>query len=152
MGLHVAAVDVTEPKLALARASGADVAVNAKSPDAVEQIVKQTGGGAHGVLVTAPSPAAFGQAIHMVRRKGTVILVGLPPAEFKTPIVPMVLGRITIRGSIVGGRQDLEEAIQFAAEGKVHSHYHEMKLEDINQVFSDMKAGTLDGRMVMTSF
>jgi propanol-preferring alcohol dehydrogenase len=52
----------------------------------------------------------------------------------------------------VGGRQDLEEAIQFAAEGKVHSHYHEMKLEDINQVFSEMKAGTLDGRMVITSF
>jgi alcohol dehydrogenase, propanol-preferring len=152
MGLHVAAVDVTEPKLALARASGADVAVNAKSPDAVEQVVKQTSGGAHGVLVTAPSPAAFGQAIHMVRRKGTVILIGLPPAEFLTPIVPVVLGRITIRGSIVGGRQDLEEAIQFAAEGKVHSHYHKMKLEDINQVFSEMKAGTLDGRMVITSF
>lgn len=152
MGLHVAAVDVTEPKLALARASGADVAVNAKSPDAVKQVVKQTGGGAHGVLVTAPSPAAFGQAIPMVRRKGTVILIGLPPAEFRTPIVPVVLGRITIRGSIVGGRQDLEEAIQFAAEGKVHSHYHEMKLEDINQVFSEMKAGTLDGRMVITSF
>jgi len=152
MGLHVAAVDVTEPKLALARASGADVAVNAKSPDAVEQVVKQTSGGAHGVLVTAPSPAAFGQAIHMVRRKGTVILIGLPPAEFLTPIVPVVLGRITIRGSIVGGRQDLEEAIQFAAEGKVHSHYRKMKLEDINQVFSEMKAGTLDGRMVITSF
>ena len=152
MGLHVAAVDVTEEKLALARASGAEVTVNARSPDAAAQIVKQTGGGAHGALVTAPSPAAFGQAINMVRRKGTVILIGLPPAEFLTPIVQVVLGRITIRGSIVGGRQDLEEAIQFAAEGKVHSHYHQMKLEDINEVFSEMKAGTLDGRMVMTSF
>ena len=152
MGLHVAAVDVTESKLALARASGAEVAVNAKSPDAVAQIVRQTGGGAHGVLVTAVSSAAFSQAIHMVRRKGTIALVGLPPGEFSTPITDVVLGRITIRGSIVGGRQDLAEAIQFAADGSVHSHYHEMKLEDINQVFSDMKAGTLDGRMVMTSF
>ena len=88
----------------------------------------------------------------MVRRKGTVVLVGLPPGEFPTPIFDVVLGRITIRGSIVGGRQDLDEAIEFAAEGKVHSHYREMKLEDINQVFSDMKAGKLDGRMVMTSF
>ena len=152
MGLHVAAVDVTEPKLALARASGADVTVNAKLLDAVEQVLKQTGGGTHGALVTAPSAPAFRQAIHMVRRKGTVALVGLPPGEFPNPIFEVVLGRITIRGSIVGGRQDLEEAIEFAAEGKVHSHYHEMKLEDINQVFSDMKAGTLDGRMVMTSF
>jgi alcohol dehydrogenase, propanol-preferring len=152
MSLHVAALDVTEEKLALARASGAEVTVNAKSPDAVAQIVRQTGGGAHGVLVTAVSPPAFDQAIHMVRRKGTVVLVGLPPGEFHAPIFDVVLGRVTIRGSIVGGRQDLAEAIEFAAEGKVHSHYHEMKLEDVNQVFSDMKAGKLDGRMVMTSF
>jgi alcohol dehydrogenase, propanol-preferring len=152
MGLHVAAVDVTEQKLELARASGAEVTVNARSPDAPAQVVKQTGGGTHGALVTAPSIPAFRQAIQMVRRKGTVALVGLPPGEFPTPIFDVVLGRITIRGSIVGGRQDLEEAIEFAAEGKVHSHYHEMKLEDINQVFSDMKAGKLDGRMVMTSF
>jgi len=152
MGLHVAALDVTEDKLALARASGAEVTVNAKAPDAAAQIVKQTGGGAHGVLVTAVSPPAFDQAIHMVRRKGTVVLVGLPPGDFRAPIFDVVLSRITIRGSIVGGRQDLAEAIAFAAEGKVHSHYHEMKLEDINQVFSDMKAGKIDGRMVMTSF
>jgi alcohol dehydrogenase, propanol-preferring len=152
MGLHVAAVDVSEEKLALARRSGADVTANAKSPDAVEQVVRQTGGGAHGVLVTAVSPSAFSQAIHMVRRKGTVALVGLPPGDYPTPIFDVVLGRITIRGSIVGGRQDLAEAIEFAAEGKVCSHYHEMKLEDINKVFSDMKAGKLDGRMVMTSF
>lgn len=152
MGLHVAAVDVTEQKLALARASGAEVTVNALSPDAARQVVKQTGGGAHGALVTAVSPSAFSQAIHMVRRKGTVVLVGLPPGDFATPIFDVVLGGVTIRGSIVGGRQDLAEALEFAAEGKVHSHYHEMKLEDINQVFSDMKAGKLDGRMVMTSF
>jgi alcohol dehydrogenase, propanol-preferring len=152
MGLHVAAIDVAESKLALARASGADITVNALSPDAAAQVVKQTGGGAHGALVTAVSPKAFTQAIHMMRRKGTIALVGLPPGSFATPIFDVVLGRITIRGSIVGGRQDLAEAIEFFAEGKVHSHYHEMKLEDINQVFSDMKAGKLDGRMVMTSF
>lgn len=152
MGLHVAAVDVTEEKLALARASGAEVTANAKSPNVVAQIVNQTGGGAHGALVTAVSPPAFSQAIHMVRRKGTIALVGLPPGEFPTPIFDVVLGRITIRGSIVGGRQDLAEAIAFAADGKVHSHYHAIKLEDINRVFSDMKAGKLDGRMVMTSF
>ena len=152
MALQVAAVDVTEEKLALAHTSGADVTANAKSPHAIDQIIKQTGGGAHGALVTAVSLSAFNQAIHMVRRKGTIALVGLPPGDFPTPVFDVVLGRITIRGSIVGGRQDLADAIAFAAEGKVHSHYHEMKLDDINKVFSDMKFGKLDGRMVMTSF
>ena len=149
MGLHVAALDVTEKKLALACASGAELTVNAKSPDAAEQIVKQTGGGAHGVLVTAVSPAAFAQALKMVRRKGTVSLVGLPPGEFRTPIFDVVMNRITIRGSIVGGREDLAEAIAFAAEGKVRAEIRKSKLEDINQVFADLKAGTINGRAVL---
>jgi alcohol dehydrogenase, propanol-preferring len=149
MGLHVAALDVTDEKLALARTSGADVTVNATAPDAAAQIVRQTGGGVHGALVTAVSPPAFSQAIRMVRRKGTIALVGLPPGEFPTPIFEVVLGRITLRGSIVGGRQDLAEAIAFATEGKVCSTIHTKKLEDINQVFADLKAGRVDGRIVM---
>ena len=76
-------------------------------------------------------------------------LVGLPPGEFQTPIFDVVLGRITLRGSIVGGRQDLAEAIAFASEGKVRSTIHQKKLEDINQVFADLKAGRVDGRVVM---
>ena len=63
IGLHVAALDVTEEKLALARASGADVTVDATQPDAAAEIIKQTGGGVHGALVTAVSPPAFSQAI-----------------------------------------------------------------------------------------
>ena len=150
MGLHVVALDVTDEKLALARTLGADVAVNALAPDAVEQVTKATSGGAHGVLVTAVSPPAFAQAIHMTRRRGTVSLVGLPPGDFATPIFEVVLKRITIRGSIVGTRKDLAEAIAFAAEGKVRSHIHQARLEDINTIFADLKAGKVDGRMVIT--
>jgi propanol-preferring alcohol dehydrogenase len=150
MGLQVAALDVTEDKLALARRLGAEVAVNAKSPDAVAQVTKATGGGAHGVLVTAVSPPAFAQALRLARRRGTVSLVGLPPGDFATPIFDVVLKRITIRGSIVGTREDLAEAIAFAAEGKVRSNNHLAKLEDINGIFSDLKAGKVDGRMVIT--
>jgi propanol-preferring alcohol dehydrogenase len=149
MGLHVAALDVTEEKLALARVLGAEVTVNAKSPDAVAQIVKLTGGGAHGALVTAVSPPAFSQALHMVRRKGTVSLVGLPPGDFPTPIFDVVMKRITLRGSIVGGREDLAEAIAFAAEGKVHVEISKARLEEINQVFADLKEGRISGRIVI---
>lgn len=149
MGLHVAALDVSEEKLALARQLGAEIALDARSPDAVAQIVKQTGGGAHGVLVTAVSPPAFSQALRLVRRKGTVSLVGLPPGDFQTPIFDVVLKRITLRGSIVGTRNDLAEALAFAADGKVRAHIHKAKLDDINQVFADLKAGKVDGRIVI---
>src|SRR6516164_11057661 len=137
MGLKVAAVDIAANKLKLAQATGADLAVNALAKNAVEHVLDTTGGGAHGVLVTAVSTAAFAQALKMVRRKGTVSLVGLPPGEFPTPIFDVVLKRITVRGSIVGTRHDLAEAIAFAAEGKVRSHIHQAKLEDINGIFAD---------------
>ena len=137
MGLHVVALDVGEDKLALARTLGADVAIDARRPRCRRsRSSRQTGGGAHGVLVTAVSTAAFGQAIDMVRRKGTVSLVGLPPGDFPTPIFDVVLKRITIRGSIVGTRQDLAEAIAFAAEGQVRAHIHKARLEDVNRVLS----------------
>jgi propanol-preferring alcohol dehydrogenase len=149
MGLHVAALDIAPDKLALARTAGADIAVDARSPDAVADILKATGGGAHGVLVTAVSPPAFSQALRVVRRKGTVSLVGLPPGEFPTPIFDVVLKRITVRGSIVGTRRDLDEAIAFAAEGKVRSEIRTALLGDINAILADLKAGKIEGRMVL---
>lgn len=149
MGLHVVALDIGEEKLALARSLGAEVAVDARAPDAVARVLRETGGGAHGVLVTAVSPPAFAQALQLVRRRGTVSLVGLPPGDFPTPIFDVVLKRITIRGSIVGTRHDLQEAIEFAAEGKVTPHIHTRPLEDINAVMAELKAGTVDGRVVI---
>lgn len=149
MGLHVVALDVTDEKLALARSLGADATVNARATDAVAQVAKVTGGGAHGVLVTAVSPVAFAQSLNLVRRKGTISLVGLPPGDFPTPIFDVVLKRITLRGSIVGGRKDLAEALSFAAEGKVKAHIHHKRLEDINAIFADLKAGKVDGRIVL---
>jgi propanol-preferring alcohol dehydrogenase len=150
MGLHVVALDVADDKLALARSLGADLAVRADQPDAVAEVVRTTGGGAHGVLVTAVSNPAFSQALRMVRRKGVVSLVGLPPGDFPTPIFDVVLKRITIRGSIVGTRKDMAEALAFAAEGKVKAHIHKAPLDAINTVLSDLKAGKVDGRMVLT--
>ena len=149
MGLKVIGVDIAEDKLRLARKSGADHAVNALAKDAAENVLAVTGGGAHGVLVTAVSTPAFALALRMVRRKGTVSLVGLPPGEFPTPIFDVVLKRITVRGSIVGTRRDLDEALAFAAEGKVRSEITKVPLSEINTVFDNMKAGKIDGRMVL---
>jgi alcohol dehydrogenase, propanol-preferring len=149
MGLKVVALDIAEDKLKLARDTGANHAVNALSADAVENVLRATGGGAHGILVTAVSTSAFAQALKMVRRKGTVSLVGLPPGEFPTPIFDVVLKRITVRGSIVGTRRDLDEAIAFAADGKVRAEIAKAPLADINAIFDRMKAGKIDGRMVL---
>ena len=50
------------------------------------------------------------------------MLNGLPPGDFLLPIFETVLNGITVRGSIVGTRNDLQEAIDFAADGSVRTH------------------------------
>jgi propanol-preferring alcohol dehydrogenase len=147
MGMHVIAVDVAEDKLRLARDLGADETVNAAKANPAE--VAANMGGVHGALVTAVSPAAFAQAVSMLRRHGTMALVGLPPGDFPLPIFETVLKRLTIRGSIVGTRLDLAEALSFAASGDVATTFAWDELENVNAVLDRMRQGTIDGRIVL---
>jgi propanol-preferring alcohol dehydrogenase len=148
MGLKVVAIDVHDEQLKLAKHLKADIVINASKKDPVAIVEKEIKG-AHGVLVTAVSTESFGQAVAMLRRKGTVALVGLPPGDFKLSIIDMVLNRKTVRGSIVGTRLDLEEALAFAADGRVAVQYSLDRLENINAIFDKMKAGKITGRIVM---
>jgi len=148
MGLNVAAVDVADDKLALAERLGAAVTVNATTTDPAA-FLKREIGGAHAALVTAVSPKAFEQAMGMLRRGGTLSLVGLPPGSFPLPIFDTVLNGLTVRGSIVGSRLDLQEALAFAGAGKVAATVATARLEEINAVFDRMRAGTIDGRIVL---
>jgi propanol-preferring alcohol dehydrogenase len=148
MGMHVAAIDVADEKLELAKALGAEITVNAIEHDPGE-ILKHESGGMHGVLVTAVSPIAFKQGLAALRRKGTLSLVGLPPGSFELPIFDAVLNRLTVRGSIVGTRKDMQEAIEFAVEEKVKAKVHASKLENINSAFAELQKGDVDGRIVL---
>jgi propanol-preferring alcohol dehydrogenase len=85
----------------------------------------------------------------MLRRGGTCVMNGLPPGEFPISVFDMVLNGYTLRGSIVGTRLDLEEALAFAAEGKVRATIEDQPLESINDVFDRLKAGKVNGRIVL---
>jgi len=73
----------------------------------------------------------------------------LPPGDFPMPIFPVVLKRITVRGSIVGTRQDLAESIAFAVEGKVKANVSVEPLEQVNDVLARLEAGKVEGRVVL---
>ena len=83
MGMHVAAVDVHQGKLELAKSLGAEIVMNAKVTDVAAEM--RLVGGAHGALVTAVSPRAFEQAFDMLRSRGTMSLVGLRRARCRCP-------------------------------------------------------------------
>ncbi len=149
MGLRVAAVDVSDDKLALARRLGAEVTVNAATDNAPRAIRSATGGGAHGALVTASSARAFGAAVSMLRRRGTCVLIGLPPGDVALPIADVVLKALTVRGSIVGTRKDLREALALAARHHVVAEIEYQPLDAVNAVLDRMRAGSIEGRVVL---
>jgi alcohol dehydrogenase, propanol-preferring len=149
MGLNVVAVDLGDEKLELAKELGADLVVNPRNEDAA-QFMKEKVGGVHAAVVTAVSKPAFESAYKSIRRDGTCVLVGLPPEEIPIPIFDTVLNGVKIIGSIVGTRKDLQEALQFAAEGKVKAIIEVQPLEKINEVFDRMMKGQINGRVVLT--
>src|SRR5271167_4243074 len=121
----------------------------AKAEDPAAAVKKATSGGAHGVLITAPSLIAFKQGVGMTRKRGTCVLVGLPPGEFPVPLFDVVANCITIRGSFVGTREDMAEALAFAAAGKVKADIELQPLSAINQVFARLAHGDVPSRVVL---
>lgn len=150
MGFDVVAVDIDDAKLDFARRLGAKFTVNARtSEDPAAEVKRETGGGVQAVLVTAVSEKAFEQAIGMVDRGGTVALNGLPPGDFPLNIFGMVLNGVTVRGSIVGTRLDLQRSLDFASDGKVKATIETAGLDEINTIFDRMRSGKIEGRMVL---
>lgn len=147
-GAHVIAVDINDNKLALAKESGADLVVNPAKEDAARFIQEKTGG-AHAAVVTAISKAAFNSAVDCVRAGGRVIAIGLPPESMDLSIPRLVLDGIEVVGSLVGTRQDLAEAFQFGAEGLVVPVVQKRTLSEANEIFQEMRDGTIQGRMVI---
>ena len=151
MGFHDCAIDIDEDKLAHAKCLGADLVVNARASDAVTVMKKETGGGTHGVFITAPSLNAFEQGVSMTRKRGTCVLIGLSPDEFPVSIFDVVANCITIRGSFVGSREDMSEALAFAAEGKVRADIDLQPLASINAVLGRLEHSAVAARVVLES-
>jgi propanol-preferring alcohol dehydrogenase len=85
----------------------------------------------------------------MTRRRGTCTLVGLPPGEFPLPLFDVVLKRIIVRGSLVGSRQDMREALALASSFDIEAHVELQPLERINDVFDRLRHGQVQGRIVL---
>ena len=85
----------------------------------------------------------------MTRKRGTCVLVGLPPGDFPVPLFDVVANCITIRGSFVGNREDMAETLAFAAEGKIKADIELQPLSAINEIFGRLEHGKVAGRVVI---
>jgi propanol-preferring alcohol dehydrogenase len=152
MGMRVAAVDIDPKKLALAQALGAEVAIDAREGNPVSAVRKALGGGAHGAVVAAVATKAFEQSIGMLRPGGTVVFLGLPGGkadELRASIAAISGRELSIRGSSVGTRLDLDEAVAFALRGAVAAEVATAPLSEANAVLDRMRQGEIVGRVVL---
>lgn len=146
-GASTVAIDVVPEKLDLARSLGAEHVVNAADEDPSAAIMRL--GGADQAIVLAANPRVYEQAFRSLRRGGTLVLVGLPADnDMHLPIFETILGGITIVGSIVGTRVDLQEVFELHAQGKTHVTREIRPLSDVNQAIADVEAGAVPARIV----
>jgi propanol-preferring alcohol dehydrogenase len=146
-GATVAAVDIVEAKLEVAKHLGAEYTMNSTTHDAVAEI--QALGGANCAIALAASPVACEQALASLTRNGTLVLVGLPKDNImRLPIFETVLKGITVVGSFVGTRLDLKETFALHAAGRTTIVRESRNLDQVNESMAEVLAGTVDARLV----
>lgn len=145
----IIALDVNEKQLEFAKSNGADHVINSKDGAAAAKEIQDKFGGAHACVITATAVPAFEAAMNAVRPFGRVVAVGLPNKPMQVAIPNLVLKGIQLVGSIVGTRNDLAEAFQLAKAGFIKPTTAPRKLEEIDEIMSEMQNGSITGRMVI---
>jgi propanol-preferring alcohol dehydrogenase len=147
MGAQVCAIDIAEEKLELARSLGAEWTVNAATEPVPKKV--RSIGGAHVALVTSASAAAYETALRVLKKGGTLAVVGMPNEPFKVSAVAMVSLEARIVASAVGTREDLRELFEMVARFPIRCHIETRPLNALPEVFEEMKRGAVLGRVVL---
>ncbi|KAI9731038.1 MAG: hypothetical protein M1834_005501 [Cirrosporium novae-zelandiae] len=156
MGFRVLGIDHGS-KAQFVKDSGAEAFIDITAHDdesIVDEVKGHTGGlGAKAVIVCTASNRAYAQAIDMLRFGGTLVCVGMPEGDpvpiAKSYPAAMVFKHATITSSAVGDRMEAIEALDFAARGIVKTHHRIEKMEKLTEVFKEMEAQKLQGRVVL---
>lgn len=145
-GLRVAVADTSEPKLEMARASGAELAT---ASDTSGRALLKEWGGVDAAVVLTGSAAAIPQAFKSLKRRGTLVLVGLSVSQYELPLVDTVLKGVRIRGSYLGRGEDLARVFEMTASGALRAHIEAHAIEETPEVLDRMRRGQVAGRAVV---
>jgi propanol-preferring alcohol dehydrogenase len=104
-------------------------------------------GGVHKAIVTSAAKAAYDTALFGLRGNGKLMIVGMPADDIPLPAI--LLREITVMASATGTRNDLRELLELAAGGKVKCRVETRPLQEIKEVFDEMKQGKISGRIVL---
>ena len=159
VGANVVAIDISDEKLAMARAMGAVATVNAtKVANVVEAVTEITKGGVHVSLDALGHPTTCFNSISNLRRRGKHIQVGLMLAENSTPAIPMskviaheleILGSHGMQAHRYGAMLDMVQAGKLAPEKLIGKR---ISLEQSIDALMNMDKFEVAGVTVVTEF
>lgn len=146
MGAHTVAFTTSESKRADAHKLGADEVVISKN--AAE--MKAHGGSFDFILDTVAASHDLDTFTRLLKRDGTLCLVGVPEHPHPTPnIAPLIFGRRAIAGSLIGGIAETQEMLDFCAAHGIVSDIEMIAAGAINEAYERMLRSDVKYRFVI---
>ena len=145
-GARVAAVDLSDEKLAHAKSLGADHAIRADENACA--VIKELGG-ADASLNFAPVAASWRQMVEGAAARSRLVLVSLPNQGLTFEASEIIENGLRVMGSADGTRQELRQLMALAVAGRVRSVVERVPFADINTAFQRLAAGRVTGRLVL---
>jgi alcohol dehydrogenase, propanol-preferring len=150
-GARVIGIDSGAQKEDLIKSFGAQFIDFRKVPNVVAEVQRITGGGAHAVIVTAGSSAAFAQAASMLRIRGKLCCIGIPPGggHINTTVAEIVIKGLEIKGNLVGSLKECLDAVELVRTGLVKPQVFVRPFRDLPAVYEELERGDIPGRVVL---
>jgi len=146
LGAQVTLLTRSASKEQDARRLGADRVVLSADPGAMAAVR----GKFDLIIDTVPYAHDLNPYLQVLRRDGALVLVGylgdLAPALNTTP---MVLGRKTVAGSLIGGIAETQELLDFCGKHGITSDIELIRIQDINQAYERMLKSDVKYRFVI---
>ena len=143
----IIAIDIDENKRKEAKKAGA---LEAFSPEQIKQINEYCLGNIVGVIDFVGAEKTTNFAVNIIKKGGTVIVVGLFGGSLSLPIPLISMRSLNLKGSCVGELNELKELIDIIKNGSVKLiNVNTQKLSTANEALSDLRNGKVNGRIVL---
>ncbi|MEL8091560.1 NADPH-dependent aldehyde reductase YahK [Escherichia coli] len=138
MGAHVVAFTTSEAKREAAKALGADEVVNSRNADEMAAHLKSF----DFILNTVAALHNLDDFTTLLKRDGTMTLVGAPATPHKSPeVFNLIMKRRAIAGSMIGGIPETQEMLDFCAEHGIVADIEMIRADQINEAYERMLRG-----------
>jgi alcohol dehydrogenase (NADP+) len=146
LGAHVVAFTTSESKRAAALALGADEVVNSRDADAMTARANSL----DFVLDTVAVAHDLDAFTALLKRDGTLALVGAPPTPHPSPaVMPLIFKRRQIAGSLIGGIRETQEMLDFCAERGIVADIETIAMQEIEAAYARMEKSDVKYRFVI---